>query len=126
MLAGLQQAERQIEGLGKDVLVDREALPLLSALDPGSDKKFPALIVYRRERLNLSPANLEAWQIFHDLSTSRPVGMAVGGIPQSEILAWFILRGRDVDRYLVAKLVALDRLFLADQGRKMAKAKGPK
>jgi hypothetical protein len=103
-----------------------EVLPALEAaeaqlLKQGKDE--PTLVAYRQALGALSPANMEAWKVFGDLSTSRPLGMATGGIPQSEILAWFILRGRNVDRYLVAKLMALDRIFLGHQAEQAKKKK---
>lgn len=79
------------------------------------------LVLYRQRMAGLWPANLEAWRVFHELSASRPVGMVAGGIPQSEILCWFILRGRNIDPLLVEKLMALDRIFLAHQAKQTPK-----
>lgn len=106
-----------------DLLPTLEAAEKQLAERAAGAKNLEPLFQYRAAAVALSPENLEAWQAFNDLSMSRPLGMAAGGIPQSEILAWFILRGRNIDRYLVAKLTALDRLFMAHQAEKAEKGR---
>lgn len=81
----------------------------------------PELIEYRQALFALSAANMEAWRAFGELHPSRPQGMAAGGILQSEIYFWLLLRGREIDRRLVLKLGALDRVFLAYQAEEAKK-----
>lgn len=101
-MPGLESTARQREQQGHD--------PPTQILD------------YRAALFSLSPENAEAWQVFNELSPCRPMGMAAGGLPPSEILCWFVLRGRAVDPYLVKALQALDRVFLEYQAKKAAKS----
>lgn len=61
------------------------------------------------------------WRAFNELSRTRPVGMGVGAIPMSEILAWLDLHeiGGFEDRIEYARWIGyLDSLFLEYQSKK--------
>ena len=55
------------------------------------------------------------WEAFHVLSPSRQVGMTVGAIPLTEVLAYmqmFMIQDEDERRELLRYVQILDRVFL--------------
>jgi hypothetical protein len=66
-------------------------------------------------RLTMRPPELASalWQAFVDLASARPVGMAPGAVPPSEIAAWQQLHGVQLSPWEVETLQAMDRAALS-------------
>jgi hypothetical protein len=59
------------------------------------------------------PAGAALWAAWCDLASARPVGMAAGAVPPSEVLAWQQLHGVRLTSWEVDTLAAMDRAALA-------------
>lgn len=68
-----------------------------------------------RLTLKPPPALRALWECFLALHACRPVGMAAGAIPPSEIDAWQRLHGVQLTAWEVETLMAADRAALAAQ-----------
>jgi len=68
----------------------------------------------------LWPENADAWNCFHDLSGSRPVGFALGSIPIGDILHWASMMSVEPAEDHYRKVCAMDREFLAFHHEKEA------
>ena len=59
------------------------------------------------------PEGAALWDAFVALNGARPVGMAPGPVPPSEIVAWQQLMGLRLTPWEVETLMAMDRAALA-------------
>jgi hypothetical protein len=82
----------------------REHLQAAAAAGAGVDA-----LLQRR----LSPACRALWNVFAELSATRPAGMQHGAVPHSEILAWQQLSRVSLTPWEVDTLLAMDRAALA-------------
>lgn len=55
----------------------------------------------------------QLWAAFSALAAARPMGMAAGAVPMSEIAAWQALHGVRLSPWEVETLIAMDHAALA-------------
>ena len=66
----------------------------------------------------LHPLHAELWDAFNTLSASRPVGMAVGYIPVSEMVCYASVIGYEAVADFIYIMRALDSVFVKHQNER--------
>lgn len=63
-------------------------------------------------QVTLPPHGRALWAVFRDVARARPQGMAPGGIPCSELLAWQQLHGVRLTSWEAETITEIDSAYL--------------